>query len=186
MQPVQRSALVDYVTYTEGRDVLRAEVLAAKHLRRYHVGPHLTFLFENPLTVRYQVQEMMRIEHIVKESDIAHELATYNELLGGDGELGATLLVEIDSEEVRSELLTRWIDLIPTVYLRLPDGTRARARFDERQIGRGRLSSVQYLHFDVGGVAPVAIGCEHTDPLLAHEYVFTAEEAACLAADLAS
>lgn len=186
MQPVPSSALVDYLTYSDGRDALRREVLEEKKLRRYHVGPHLTFLFENPLTVRYQVQEMMRIEHIVKEADIQHELDTYNELLGSDGELGATLLVEIDDEEHRAELLARWIDLIPTLYLRLPDGTQARARFDERQIGRGRLSSVQYLHFDVGGVTPVGIGCEHSDPLLQHETALTSAEQAALAADLAS
>jgi hypothetical protein len=186
MHPVPRSAIVDFVTYTEGRDTLRAQVLAEKRLRRYHVGPHLTFLFENPTTIRYQVQEMMRIERIVKEADIQHELDTYNELLGGDGELGATLLVEIDDESARSELLGRWIDLIPTLYLLLPDGTRARARHDERQIGRGRLSSVQYLHFDVGGIAPVAIGCEHGDPLLRHETPLSPAQQAALTADLAS
>lgn len=186
MQPVHRSSLVDYVTYSDGRDALRQEVLRQKKLRRFHVGPHLTFLFENPLTVRYQVQEMMRIERIVKESDIQHELDTYNELLGGEGELGATLLVEIDDEEQRAGLLVRWLDLIPTLYLRLPDGSKARARFDERQIGRGRLSSVQYLHFNVQGHTPMAIGCDHDDPLLKHEYVLNPEEQAALAADLTS
>ena len=186
MQPVPRNQIVDYVTYTEGRDSVRSEVLAAKKLRRYHVGPHLTFLFENALTVRYQVQEMMRIERIVKESDIQHELDTYNELLGGDGELGATLLVEIDDEGARAELLARWVGAVPTLYLELPDGTRVRPTFDERQIGRGRLSSVQYLKFDVGGIAPVAIGCDFDDALLNHRYAFNEAESAALAGDLAS
>jgi len=186
MTPVPRSAIVDYVTYTEGRDAARAEVLAAKKLRRYHVGAHLTFLFENALTVRYQVQEMMRIERIVKEADIQHELDTYNELLGTDGGLGATLLVEIDDEQRRTELLTRWLDAIPTLYARLDDGTKVRPTYDERQIGRGRLSSVQYLKFPVGGATPVAIGCDHADPLLHTEHVLTDDERAALASDLAS
>ncbi|MCO4771402.1 MAG: DUF3501 family protein [Deltaproteobacteria bacterium] len=186
MQPVQRDALIDYVTYSEQRDAVRASVIAAKKLRRFHVGKHLTFLFENPTTVRYQVQEMMRIERIVKESDIQHELDTYNELLGGDGQLGATLLVEIDDEAARTVLLTRWIDAIPTLYLLLPDGTKARATYDERQIGRGRLSSVQYLKFDVGGATPVAIGCDHSDPLLDQEYTLTQAEQEALTTDLAS
>ena len=85
MRPVQRSEILDYVTYTDGREALRAAVLAAKRPRRLHVGRYLTFLFENRDTVRYQVQEMMRTERIVKEADIRHELETYNELLGDDG-----------------------------------------------------------------------------------------------------
>ena len=102
MNHVPRSDIVDYVTYEEQRDEYRAKVLAIKRPRRIHVGQHLTFLFENAATIRYQVQEMMRTERIVKEADIVHELHTYNELLGGEGELGCTLLIEIDDEEDRS------------------------------------------------------------------------------------
>jgi hypothetical protein len=102
MQPVGRDSLLDYVTYEERRDAIRRQVFAVKALRRVHVAGVLTFLFENADTVRYQVQEMMRAERIVKEGDIAHELATYNELLGGPGELGATLLIEIEDPVERS------------------------------------------------------------------------------------
>lgn len=185
MRPVTRDELLDYVTYSEQRLVLRAEAMAAKAERRLFVGPHLTFCFENRTTTRYQVQEMMRVERLVKESDIAHELNTYNDLLGGDGEIGATLFVEIDDEPLRDRLLTRWIDLMPHLFLRLPDGRKAPARWDEAQIGRGRLSAVQYLKFHVGGVTPVAIGCDHPDPLLAHEVPLTEAQREALDADLA-
>ncbi len=60
------------------------------------MGPHLTFLFENHDTIRYQVLEMVRTERMVKDADIRHEVDTYNELLGARGELGATLLIELD------------------------------------------------------------------------------------------
>jgi len=93
MRKVDRSEIVDYVTYNETRDAFRAQVLEAKAPRRLHVAPAFTFLFENALTVRYQVQEMMRADQIVRESDVRHELDTYNELLGGPGELGATMLI---------------------------------------------------------------------------------------------
>jgi len=182
---VPRSAILDYVTYSEQRDAIRDAAMAAKRLRRLHVGPHLTFLFENDVTVRYQVLEMVRVERIVKESDIRHELDTYNELLGGPGGLGATLLIEVVSEEKRAELLPKWLDLNPTLYLELPDGTRVPPTWDERQIGRGRLSSVQYLKWDLGGVGPVAIGCDHPDPLLNGRLELTADQAAALAGDLA-
>ena len=160
MKPVQRSQIVDHVTYAEQRDTLRAEALAIKAPRRVLVGEHLTFLFENRDTVRYQVQEMMRTEQIVREADIQHELDTYNELLGGDGELGCTLLIGIEDEAERAVKLREWRALPEHVYAKLADGTRVRPTFDPRQVGDERLSSVQYLKFDTGGRVPVAVGCD--------------------------
>lgn len=160
MKPVTRDQVLDYVTYEEQREASRARILEEKRLRRVHVAGVFTFLFENPDTVRYQIQEMIRTERIVKEADIRHELDTYNELLGGDGELGCTLLIEIDDPEERKDKLERWLALPRHVYLRMEDGSRVRARFDERQIGDTRLSSVQYFKFDVRGGVPVAIGVD--------------------------
>ena len=163
MQPVDRDSLLDYVTYEDRRDALRASVLAAKELRRIHVGGVLTFLFENTETIRYQVQEMMRVERIVKEADIQHELETYNELLGGQGELGCTLLIELDDPAERDVKLARWLDLPEHVYAETEDCERVRATFDPRQVGTDRVSSVQYLKFATGGRVPIAIGCDHPD-----------------------
>lgn len=160
MKPVERSSILDYVTYEERRESLRPRILAEKALRRVHVGGALTVLFENADTVRYQVQEMVRIERIVRETDIQHELDTYNELLGGDGELGATLLIEIDDPVERAAKLTAWLELPWHLYAELEDGEKVYARFDERQIGEGRLSSVHYVKFAVGGRTPVAVGCD--------------------------
>src|SRR5207244_4209552 len=87
---------------------------------------------------------------------IQHELDTYNELLGGEGELGATLLIEIEDPVRRDLLLRRWTDLPRGMYVRLEDGRRIRARADERQISTDRLSSVQYLKFPTGGAGDVA------------------------------
>jgi len=185
MRPVERSQIVDYVTYEEGREAYRKQVLAEKAPRRIHVGPHLTFLFETRETVRYQVQEMMRAERIVREADVLHELETYNELLGGPGELGATLLIELDDPAARDRKLGAWLDLPRHLYLKLEDGSRAAAQFDPRQVGDTRLSSVQYLKFATGGRAPLAVGCDHPDPELRHETPLTPEQRAALARDLA-
>jgi hypothetical protein len=163
MKPVTRDQVLDYVTYEEQRDTLRARILEEKRKRRVHVGGVLTFLFENPDTVRYQIQEMIRVERIVKEADVRHEIDTYNELLGGEGELGCTLLIEIDDPAVRAEKLARWLALPNQVYVRLEDGAKVRARFDPRQLGDTRLSSVQYLKFDVRGAVPIAVGVDLPD-----------------------
>jgi hypothetical protein len=160
MRRVERAEIVDYATYEDGREAFRARVLEAKRPRRVHLGEHLTLLFENPLTVRYQIQEMMRIERTVREADVQHEIDTYNELLGGEGELGCTLLIEIDDAAERAVKLRNWYGVPEHLYLRVADGTRVRPRVDERQRDDERISSVHYLRFDVHGQVPVAAGCD--------------------------
>jgi hypothetical protein len=184
MRPVQREEILDLATYERMREDVRREVIAAKVPRRVHVGPHVTLLFENRRTVWYQVQEMLRTERITDAAGIAHELETYNELLGGPGELGVTLLIEIDDPAVRAVKLREWRDLPRRVYARLEDGTRVRPTFDPRQVGTERLSSVQYMRFPVGGRVPVAIGIDL--PAIAAETALTPEQRGALEADLAS
>lgn len=160
MKPIERSEILDYVTYGEQRDQIRDSALRAKSVRRILVGEHFTFLFENRETVRYQIQEMMRIEQIVKEDDIQHELDTYNELLHPKGTVGCTLMVGIDDERERDVKLRAWMGLNEHIYARLPDGATVKPTWDPRQVGETRLSSVQYLSFALGDVAPVAVGID--------------------------
>ena len=182
MKRVQRSELLDFVTYGEQRDRIRASAMAAKDLRRVHLGPHLTFLFENHETTRYQVQEMIRSEQMVRESDIQHELDTYNALMGGDGELGATLLIEIDDAAQRPELLRKWRDLPRRIALTFVDGSEAFAAVDEDQFNEEKASSVQFLTFKVDGRAPKGLRVDHPD--YQAETVFTAAQRAALLEDL--
>jgi len=184
MKPVAREEILDYVTYEERRGPIREAVMRTKAERRVHVGPHLTFLFENHDTIRYQVLEMVRTERMVKDADIRHEVDTYNELLGGKGELGATLLIELDDPAQRADKLARWLALPSHLYVRRADGQKAYARFDSRQVGDTRVSSVQYLKFDVGDAAPLAVGCDHSDPELNHETKLSPEQRAALQGDL--
>ena len=142
----------------------------------------MTFLFENHDTDLYQIQEMMRVEEIVKESDIRHEMETYNELLGDGGELGASLLIEIDDPGDRQLLLKKWLDLPQHIYAKLDNGETIYAKFDPRQVGDTRLSSVQYLKFDTKGSVPVALGVDH--PELTGEVVLTEAQKEALASDL--
>ena len=182
MRTVARADIVDFETYREGREAYRERILAIKAARRVHVGDSLTFLFENTETVRYQIQEMMLAERLVKEADIVHEIETYNELLGGPGQLGATLLIEIESPTERDEKLRRWLDLPRHLYVRLDDGNLVRPAFDPRQISEGRLSSVHYVRFDTKGRVPAAIGCDHPD--VAAETALTEAQRRALDEDL--
>src|SRR6266850_3849452 len=156
--------------------------MAAKSLRRVHIDEYLTLLFENHLTIGYQIQEMVRVERIVRESDIQHEIDTYNEVLGGDGEFGCTLLIEIDDPAVRDVKLKEWWRLPEKMYLLLEDGTRVWATFDERQRGDDRVSSVQYMKFNTGGRVPVAAGVDL--PKLQAETTLTQDQRNALSQDL--
>ncbi len=182
MRPVRRDELLDLAAYERSRGEIRAAVLEAKRRRRVHVAGVLSFLFENTATIRYQVQEMIRAERMTREEDVLHELKTYNELLGGEGELGCSLLIEIPDAAERDRRLREWIDLPPHLYVRLEDGTQVWAKFDPRQVGTDRLSSVQYLKFDVGGRTPVAVGS--VLPALPAETALDREQRDALAADL--
>jgi hypothetical protein len=181
MRKVQRSDVLDYKTYNDRRDAFRQRILEEKGKRRIHLGPHLTFLFESTDTILYQVQEMMRLEQTVRESEIQHEIDTYNQLLGEDGELGCTLLIEIDDQAERARKLAQWLGLPEHLYLKLDDGRLVRATWDSAQIGEG---PVQYLKFRTGPRAPVAIGSDHPD--LRIEAVLTEAQRETLGADLSA
>jgi len=182
MPKVQRSEILDFLTYGEQRDRIRAEAMAAKALRRVHLGEYLTFLFENRTTIRYQILEMVRAEQIVREAQIQHELDTYNAVLGGDGELGCTLLIEIRDEADRNILLRRWRDLPEHIFMTFTDGTRKAARFDEEQMSDEKLSAVQFLKFTVGSRTPLGV---MTDlPELVTDAVLSPETRAALLLDL--
>lgn len=160
MKPVERTEIIDYVTYEEKRDAFRDKVMQAKAPRRLHIGEYLTLLFENHLTMQYQIQEMVRTERMVKEADIQHEIDTYNEVLGADGEFGCTLMIEIDDPAARDVKLKEWWALPEKMYLLLEDGTRVWATFDERQRGDDRVSSVQYMKFNTAGRVPIGVGVD--------------------------
>jgi hypothetical protein len=184
MRPVKREELLDPKTYERTRAELRPAVIEAKRVRRVLVGGVLNFLFENTATVRYQIQEMIRAEGMTREPEIQHELDTYNELLGRRGELGVSLLIEIPDPKERDVLLRRWIALPKHLYLKTASGEKVRPRYDERQVGEDRLSSVQYLRFDVRGEVPVAVGADL--PELTTETALDAELREALRHDLAS
>jgi len=184
MRRVRRDEIMDLASYERSRAEIRAGILEAKRTRRVHVAGALTLLFENAATIRYQVQEMVRAERMTRDEDIRHELDTYNELLGGKGELGATLLIELPDPEERDRKLREWLALPAHLYLRTEDGEKVRPTFDSRQVGTDRLSSVQYLKFDVRGRTPVAAGSDL--PLLSGETPLTSDQRAALEADLKS
>src|SRR5579885_3369506 len=147
MQPIDISEIKNIADYDLERERWRPQILALKDRRRIAVGEHLTFLFENRETVRYQIQEMMRIERITEPEAIAHEVATYNELIPQPGELSATLLIEYASAEERDVKLRELLGLEKHIWLAVNGTARIPTRFDEGQIAPDRRGSVKYVQY---------------------------------------
>ena len=189
MQPVELSEIKSIADYEIARETFRPKVLALKERRRIRVGGHLTLLFENRETVRYQIQEMMRIERIVRPQDIAHEVATYNELIPAQGELCATLLIEYETPAERDVKLRELLGLEQHLWLDVPGAGRTCAIFDERQIATDRISSVQYIKFKLteaqmsGFLSGAAIVSDH--PAYPERHDLTRAELDELAPDFA-
>lgn len=165
MRPIEASEIVPLQRYAALRDDYRSRVIAYKRDRRMDVGEQITLVFEDRETVRFQIQEMLWVEHIGDAAGVAGEVAVYNELVPRANELSATLLIEItDSERIRAEL-ERLVGIDESVYLVLgeaPDERRVRAEFDRRQLDADRVSAVHYLRFmltpaDVAALADPAL-----------------------------
>src|SRR5690606_42078014 len=107
MKAVEPGEILGLAAYEEVRPHFRAQVIAAKKLRRVMLGEHMTVLFENRDTVMLQVQEMLRTERITRPAAIQHELDTYNELLPGPDTLSATAMIEYADTAERDRMLER-------------------------------------------------------------------------------
>ena len=157
--------------YAKARKDYRARVIAHKKNRTIHLGKHITLLFEDELTIRYQVQEMLRIEKIFEEEGIRDELEAYNPLIPDGRNWKATMLIEYEDAELRKQMLTRLIGVEDRVWVRVADFSKAYAIADEdmERSRSDKTSSVHFLRFDlsndmakaVQAGADVAMGVDH-------------------------
>src|SRR5258708_21270881 len=105
MPRIDRASLMPLETYARERPQFRAKVIAHKKHRTVHLGEHITLIFEDELTIRYQVQEMLRIERIFEAGGIKEELAAYNPLVPDARNLRATMMIEYPDPDERAKRL---------------------------------------------------------------------------------
>jgi ribosomal protein S28E/S33 len=147
MAPIAVSEILNLYEYEKVREARRAEVIALKGTRRVALGRYLSLVFENRLTVWFQIQEIIRAERIIDEATVAQEVDVYNELLPGPGELAATMMIE--SAEIQP-VLDRLLGIDTRDYLRLEVGTYVvigrfeTGRSDEE---RGKISAMHFIRF---------------------------------------
>ena len=145
--------------YELARPEFRQRVIDLKKRRRVALGPLMTLVFENRDTVRFQIQEMARVERIVRPDKVAEEVAVYNELLPGPGEVAATLFIEVTETEDVKPVLDAFIGLDTPGRLVLDAGGRVYpAAFAPGQSREDRISAVHYIRFTLGAEGERALG----------------------------
>src|SRR5215204_4627668 len=96
MTKISAQSLMTLEAYAKARKDFRAQVIAHKKHRTVHLGDHVTLVFEDELTIRYQIQEMLRIEKIFEEQGIQDEIDAYNPLIPDGGNFKATMMIEYE------------------------------------------------------------------------------------------
>jgi hypothetical protein len=173
--------ITDLRAYERERDEFRAHVIDLKTRRRVHVGPIVTFVFENRDTVRFQIQEMARIEKIISDQGIEAELRAYNPLIPEPGHLSATLFIELTSDAELREWLPKLVGIERAVELRIgPDAEVVACLPDpdhDAQLTRDEItSSVHYVGWALSPTQVEAFAAGPVVLAVAHpEYEFELE-----------
>ena len=151
MEPLAPEDLMSLEEYHKQRPEFRARVMAYKKNRQVGIGASATLYFEDRLTIRYQVQEMLRIERIFELEAIQDELRAYNPLVPDGSNLKATFMVEIPDADVRRRELARLTGIEDTVYAQVAGFERVDAIADE-DLDRSteeKTSAVHFLRFEL-------------------------------------
>jgi len=148
--------IADQREYERDRESYLAGIIALKKLRRVQVGPIVTFVFENRDTIRFQIQEMARVERLFTDEAITIELDTYNPLIPDPGELSATMFIEMITDEEQHHWKPRLVGILDTMSLRIGTGDGAidiKAEIEEahaEMLTREMPPSVNYVKFRLG------------------------------------
>ena len=173
MARIARDSLLTLEDYARQRRDFRAKVIAHKKLRTIALGEHVTLQFEDELTIRYQIQEMLRIERIFEDEGIRDELDAYNPLIPDGTNLKATMMIEYPDPAERQRMLARLKGVEDRVWLQVEGCERVYAIADEdlERENEKKTSSVHFLRFELSdemrralkyGVA-LAMGVEHPE-----------------------
>ena len=192
MDKLTPDELLSLERYHKERPRMRAEVLAHKRDRQAAIGPNLTLYFEDRVTMRYQVQEMLRAERIFESEAVADELAAYNPLIPDGTNLKATMMLEYPEVAERRTALERLRGVEDSVYLEIGKLGRVFAHADDdlERSDDTKTSAVHFLRFELDAAmcaalksgASLTFGVDHES--YRHELHASAEMRKSLAADL--
>ena len=173
MPRITRESLLTLEAYAKARTDFRTRVLAHKKPRSVSLGDHVTLLFEDELTVRYQIQEMLRIEKTFEQAGIEDELDAYNPLVPDGSNFKATMLIEYDDPDERKGALARLKGIEDRTWVQVEGCPKVYAIADEdlERENDEKTSAVHFLRFELApGMrealrrgAGLALGVEHPE-----------------------
>src|SRR5215813_8464357 len=151
MPRISRDSLMSLETYARERKLFRSRVIAHKKPRTVHLGEHVTLLFEDELTIRYQIEEMLRIEKTFEDAGIQDELDVYNPLIPDGENWKATMLVEYEDIDERQQALARLKGVEDRVWVQIDGNPRVYAIADEdlERENEEKTSSVHFVRFEL-------------------------------------
>jgi hypothetical protein len=167
--------IVDMRAYEREREEFRQRVIELKRRRRVSVGPHITLVFESRDTIRFQIQEMARIERLYADSQIENELRVYNPLIPEAGHLSATMFIELTEDAQLREWLPKLVGVERAVYVQIGEGAdpervafTADSEHDEQLTRSDITSAVHYVHLALSAEqverfasSPVVLAIDH-------------------------
>jgi len=168
---LSRRDLLSLEQYAQDRARLRSEVIAHKQLRNVQVGPNMTWCFEDHITIRYQILEMLRAERIFESDAIQGEIDAYNPLIPDGRNWKVTLLLEFPDPEERRVALERLIGVEDRCWIRVSEMERVFAIADEdmERENEAKTSAVHFLRFELAASmveamksgASLSLGVDH-------------------------
>lgn len=175
MAQIAADSLLPLEVYAREREAFRSRVIAHKKQRTVHVGEHVTLIFEDELTIRYQVQEMLRIERIFEAEGIRGELEAYNPLIPDGANWKATMLIEYPEPEERRRRLAELRGIEDLTWVEVEGCVRVHAIADEdmERENDEKTSAVHFVRFELDrkmrdalkGGAALSVGIEHPNYL---------------------
>jgi Protein of unknown function (DUF3501) len=192
MTKITRESLMSLEAYAKARPEFRAKAMAHKRLRTVHIGDHVTLLFEDEMTIRYQIQEILRVEKQFEEQGILDELEAYNPLIPDGRNFKATMMIEYADEAERRIALTKLKSIEDKTWVQVEGSKKVYAIADEdlERENETKTSAVHFVRFELSQEMAAALkygvtlsmGVDH--PNYAASTDISSDTRAALVADL--
>jgi hypothetical protein len=193
MATITRDSLLSLEAYHKERTAFREKAIQERRLRTVHLGDHVTMIFENEFLMRYQIQEMLRVEKMFEEEGIEDELNAYNPLVPGGSDFKATMMIEYPNEADRKVALAKLVGVEHQIFIEVEGQPRVYAIADEdlERSTAEKTSAVHFMRFDLSkdmkralqAGAQLMVGCDHKEYPM-HVQTLPLETLASLVSDL--
>jgi hypothetical protein len=190
---ITRDSLLSLEAYHKERPAFREKAIQERRLRTVHLGDHVTMIFENEFLMRYQIQEMLRVEKTFEEEGIEDELNAYNPLVPSGSDFKATMMIEYPNEADRKIALSKLVGIEHKIFIEVEGQARVYAIADEdlERSTADKTSAVHFMRFDLTSDmkralkagAQMMVGCDHKGYPM-HVETLPSETLASLVSDL--